>query len=72
MLGHPETVISGPVHELSDGSSPVVDGVLVFIGEPTVIYRCGFQTDVAQIHVAGVKTAEIGDHSFFPRMLGLA
>ena len=63
VLSHPEGVVAGPVHELSDGLGLVEHGREPLVGEPPVVDRGRVEADVVQVHMARVQAAKLGDHA---------
>ena len=72
VLGHPEGVVAGPIHQLGDGLSLVEDGDQLVVGEPARVDRRARVADVVHVDVAGKQTVELGNHARLPLAVWIA
>ena len=62
VLGQPEDVVAGPVHQLRDGLALRKHRRQVLVGEPAIVRGRAVEPLVVQIHVAREQAAEARDH----------
>ena len=72
VLGQPEDVVAGPVHELGDGLALREDRRQVLVGQPAVVDGRAVEALVVQIDVAREQAAEARDHGAKSSTLGFA
>ena len=63
VLGHPEGVVAGPVHQLGHGLRLVEDRRQVLVGQPPVVDRRALQPRVLKVHVPRKKAPKPGNHA---------
>src|SRR5271156_586937 len=63
MLGHPERVVTQPIHQLRHRLRLVEDGGEMLVGIAPVIYRDAAIADIFDIDVPGEQTVEFGNHA---------
>ena len=66
VLGHPEVVVSQPVHVLGQGEAGFEGRGQVLVGVPPIVYRRSLEPDVLHVHMPRVKAPESRDHSLPP------
>jgi hypothetical protein len=66
VLGQPEGVVAGPVHELRDGLALGKHRRQILVGEPAVVGRSAVQPLVVQIDVTREQAAKSRDHARIP------
>src|SRR5438093_6018545 len=66
VLGQPEGVIAGPVHQLRDGLALRKHRRQMLVGKPALVRRRAVQPLVVQIDVAREQAAELCDHARTP------
>ena len=62
VLGQPEDVVAGAVHQLRDGLALREHRRQPLVGEPAVVRGRAVEALVVQIHVTREEAAEAGDH----------
>jgi hypothetical protein len=70
VLGQPEGVVAGAVHELGDGLGLGEHRGQVLVGQPALVDRRAVQALVVQIHVTREQAPEAPDH-FWPPCVDL-
>ena len=70
VLGQPEDVVAGPVHELRDGLALREHRGQALVGQPAVVRGRALEPFVVQIDVAREQAAESRDHARAPAGAG--